>query len=389
MAIRTLAIANYRSLREVVLPLDQLTIITGANGSGKSNLYRALRLLSDTKMGGAIPSLAREGGINSAVWAGPETFAKDVKKGHLPVQGGPRKKPVNIKLGFASDNFSYSVEFGLPLPQNPTSDFDHDPEIKREAIWYGDRWRAPSALVDRHGTLVRVRDGGGTWQTASENLARYDSMLTQIADPTSAPEILILRDRIRSWRFYDSFRTDEFSPARQAQIGTHTPVLFHDGRDLAAALQTITEIGDVEGLETAIEDAFPGTELWIEFGGGRFQVAFKHYGLLRPLSPTELSDGTLRYLLLIATLLTPRPPEFMVLNEPETSLHHDLVPALARLIRKASETSQVWVVTHLPMLAELLENDRSQLIHLEKELGETHIKGQDSLNTTIWNWPFR
>ena len=76
--IHTLAIANYRSLREVILPLDQLTIIIGANGSGKSNLYRALRLLSDTAMGGEIPSLAREGGINSAVWAGPETFAKDV-----------------------------------------------------------------------------------------------------------------------------------------------------------------------------------------------------------------------------------------------------------------------------------------------------------------------
>ena len=125
-------------------------------------------------------------------------------------------------------------------------------------------------------------------------------MLTQIADPTLAPEVLILRDRIRSWRFYDSFRTDEFSPAWQAQIGTHTPVLFHDGRDLAAALQTIIEIGDVEGLETAIEDAFPGAELWIEFDGGRFQVAFKQHGLWRPLSPAELSDGTLRYLLLVA-----------------------------------------------------------------------------------------
>ena len=388
--IHTFAIANYRSLREVIFPLDQLTIIIGANGSGKSNLYRALRLLSDTAMGGAIPSLAREGGINSAVWAGPETFAKDVKKNHLPVQGGPRKKPVNLKLGFASDNFSYSVEFGLPVPQKPSSAFDHDPEIKREAIWHGDRWRAPSALADRHGSLVHVRDSRGKWQTASENLARYDSMLTQIADPTLAPEVLILRDRIRSWRFYDSFRTDEFSPARQAQIGTHTPVLFHDGRDLAAALQTIIEIGDVEGLETAIEDAFPGAELWIEFDGGRFQVAFKQHGLLRPLSPAELSDGTLRYLLLVAALLTPRPPEFMVLNEPETSLHHELVPALARLIRKASETSQVWVVTHLPMLAELLEeNDRSQLIRLEKELGETHIQDQDPLNTPIWHWPSR
>ena len=77
-------------------------------------------------------------------------------------------------------------------------------------------------------------------------------------------------------------------------------MLFHDGRDLAAALQTIIEIGDVEGLETAIEDAFPGAELWIEFDGGRFQVAFKQHGLLRPLSPAELSDGTLRYLLLVA-----------------------------------------------------------------------------------------
>ncbi len=130
--IHTLAIANYRSLREVILPLDQLTIIIGANGSGKSNLYRALRLLSDTAMGGAIPSLAREGGINSAVWAGPETFAKDVKKNHLPVQGGPRKKPVNLKLGFASDNFSYSIEFGLPVPQKPSSAFDHDPASAKQ-----------------------------------------------------------------------------------------------------------------------------------------------------------------------------------------------------------------------------------------------------------------
>ena len=74
--IYTLAIANYRSLREVVIPLDQLTVITGANGSGKSNLYRALRLLSDTAIGSAIPSLAREGGINSAVWAGPVVFCQ-------------------------------------------------------------------------------------------------------------------------------------------------------------------------------------------------------------------------------------------------------------------------------------------------------------------------
>ena len=386
--IYTLAIANYRSLREVVLPLGQLTVITGANGSGKSNLYRALRLLSDTSIGGAVPSLAREGGIKLAVWAGPETVVKATKEGRQEVQGGPRKKPVSIKLGFAADDFSYSVEFGLPVLSS--SAFAHDPEIKREAIWYGDKWRASATLVDRKAGLVRVKDDDGHWSSVIDTLAMYDSMLTEIADPTSCPEVLLLRDRIRSWRFYDSFRTDESAPARLAHVGTRTPVLFHDGRDLAAALQTIIEIGDADALAQGVEDAFPGAQLWVEFEDGRLQVAFKQYGLLRALSQAELSDGTLRYLLLMAALLTPRPPELMVLNEPETSLHPDLVPALARLILQARESSQVWVVTHSDLLTDLLTKDSEcQLIRLDKELGETRVRGQDLLNTPVWHWPAR
>jgi predicted ATPase len=386
--IYTLAIANYRSLREVVLPLGQLTVITGANGSGKSNLYRALRLLSDTSIGGAVPSLAREGGIKLAVWAGPETVVKATKEGRQEVQGGPRKKPVSIKLGFAADDFSYSVEFGLPVLSS--SAFAHDPEIKREAIWYGDKWRASATLVDRKAGLVRVKDDDGHWSSVIDTLAMYDSMLTEIADPTSCPEVLLLRDRIRSWRFYDSFRTDESAPARLAHVGTRTPVLFHDGRDLAAALQTIIEIGDADALAQGVEDAFPGAQLWVEFEDGRLQVAFKQYGLLRALSQAELSDGTLRYLLLMAALLTPRPPELMVLNEPETSLHPDLVPALARLILQARESSQVWVVTHSDLLTDLLtEDSECQLIRLDKELGETRVQGQDLLNTPVWHWPVR
>jgi len=386
--IYTLAIANYRSLREVVLPLDQLTVITGPNGSGKSNLYRALRLLSDTAMGGAVSSLAREGGIGSAIWAGPESFSRAVKEGHQAVQGGPRSNPVSIKLGFAAEDLSYSVEFGLPTP--PQGAFAHDPEIKREAVWHGDRWRGSTALADRKKPLVRVRDDDGRWLTVAQHLAPYDSMLTEVADPGSAPEVLLLREQIRSWRFYDSFRTDEHAPARMAQIGTRTPALYHDGRDLAAALQTIIEIGDRDMLQKSVDDAFPGAELNVEVNQGRFTVAFRQYGLLRPLSQAELSDGTLRYLLLTAALLTPRPPGLIVLNEPETSLHPDLVPALARLILRASRNSQTWVVTHSEQLTQLLaENQNCQLIRLHRELGETHIEGQNLMNTPVWHWPPR
>ena len=104
-------------------------------------------------------------------------------------------------------------------------------------------------------------------------------------------------------------------------------MLSNDGADLAAALQTIIEIGDAEGLAQAVDDAFPGSRIKIQGKGGRFEVSMRQHGLLRPLAAAELSDGTLRYLLWIAALLSPRPAELLVLNEPETSLHPDLLPA--------------------------------------------------------------
>jgi predicted ATPase len=214
-------------------------------------------------------------------------------------------------------------------------------------------------------------------------------MLSTLADPERAPELLSLREQVRSWRFYDHFRTDADAPARQAQIGTFTPALAHDGRDLAAALQSIRAIGDSRALDVAVEDAFPGASVDI-VTGERFVVKFTQHGLLRPLSATELSDGTLRYLLWIAALLTPRPPSLMILNEPETSLHPDLLPALARLIEKASERTQVWVVSHASrMIAALKEAKACNAITLTKDHGETAIEGQGQLDAPPWRWPER
>ena len=124
--------------------------------------------------------------------------------------------------------------------------------------------------------------------------------------------MLAVREAVRGWRFYDHFRTDSDSPARIAQIGTFTPVLHHDGSNLAAALQTIMEIRSDDALATTLEDAFPKSRLYVEDRNGRFELQLQQHGLLRPLSAAELSDGTLRYLLWTAALLTPRPPELMV-----------------------------------------------------------------------------
>lgn len=385
--IKTLAVNNYRSLLNLVIPLSQLNIITGANASGKSNLYKALRLLAETAQGGVVNSLAKEGGLPTTFWAGPEKISKEMLEGKIPIQGGSKQKEPRLRLGFSDKTFGYAISLGYPGPLTATS-FSLDAEIKHETIWVGENYKHPSTLVDRDSHIIKIREQK-QWQVIEQHCPKYESIFTQASYIDKTPEIITLREKIKQWRFYDHFRTDIDAPVRTPQLGTLTTVLSHDGHDLASALQTIIDIGDQQSLNEAIEDAFPGSNLNIrKHADGQFITELSQHGLLRPLSARELSDGTLRYLLLTAALFTPRPPELMVLNEPETSLHSDLIPPLARLIAKASTKTQIWVISHSKELIKYLRQlPTHSLIEIEKELGQTKIIGQNLLNTPNWRWP--
>jgi predicted ATPase len=381
--IARLCIAGYRSLRDVRLELAPLTVVTGANGSGKSSLYRALKLLADVAQGRVIQSLALEGGLSSVLWAGPEAFSRAMKSGEQPVQGTVRKNVVGLKLGFSSDDYGYAIDLGLPSDGGA---FGRDPQIKAESLWTGPILKRANCFAERRGPSVTLRDRNGERRQAYTHLESFDSMLTHCANPEDGAELLLLRERLRDWRFYDHFRTDGEAPARRRQVGTRTPVLASDGADLAAAIATIREIGIEGELEAAIGDAFPGASIDVAVTDGYFEVEMRQKGLLRPLRTAELSDGTLRYLLWIAALLSPRPPSLMILNEPETSLHPDLLPALARLIAKASRRAQLVVVSHAVSLVAQLQAAGAHRIVLAKELGETVVPDQER---PAWNWPMR
>lgn len=375
--LRVLAVQNYRSLQRVVLPLGRLTIVTGANGSGKSSLYRVLRLLRDFSRNGAVAALAKEGGLDSTLWAGAGRT--------------PKGERLALRVGFAGDDFGYAADLGIPSSAGPHSLFGRDPEIKAEAVWAGPVLRPSTALADRRGAVVRLRGESNGWGMVPHPMKPFDSMLSEISDPQRAPDLLVLRDRIRGWRFYDHLRTDSDAPARTPRIGTRTMALAHDGADVAAALQTIREIGDTEALNEAVDRAFPGSHIEIDNRDGRFELLLQQPGLLRPLGTAELSDGTLRYLLLTAALLSPRPPELLVLNEPETSLHPELLSPLGRLIAAVSERTQVVVVTHAEELVGVMEEYATDpyLIELVKELGATGVAGLHPLEEPAWHWPDR
>jgi predicted ATPase len=365
--IREIHVEGYRSIRDLRLPLRKINILTGPNGSGKSNLYNSVFLLAKAASGGFAHVIAEEGGMPSVLWAGPRrTRSSDSRQ----------RDPVRMTLGVKLETFCY--EFICGLSQIRKSAFHLDPEVKEERVWMENGRHRKVTFFERSPNGTWILDKYEQRTNYSGELISTESVLSQLREPHLYPELSELRSEMSRWRFYHHFRTDADSPLRRPQIGVRTPVLSHDGRDLAAALQTIIEIGQIEDLDDAIKQIFPGATLAINSGdgSGSFAVSLHMPGLRRPLSSRELSDGTIRYLCLLAALLSPRPPALLALNEPETSLHPDLLEPLAKQIVNAARNSQLWVVTHSLRLAELVEKYSGESpIRLELDGGETRVSG--------------
>ncbi|MES2692869.1 MAG: AAA family ATPase [Verrucomicrobiota bacterium] len=368
--VESLQIRGYRSLENIRFPLSPLTVVTGANGTGKSNLYRSLQLLARAARGELARAVVEEGGMPSALWSGARRW----------VAGEPDR--VQFLITVQADTFGYMMECGL----DSTGLFAHDPQVKRERAWLG-RTQRPSMLVlERDCASASLRTAEGERQDYAGDMESTETALAQIQDVRRFPDVAVVRGHFLRWRFYHHFRVDADSPVRQPRPGTYTPSLASDGADIAAALQTIYAIGDRDALDAAIDRMQPGARL--ELGGaqgdGWLGVGLRSRGLLRPLSIRELSDGTVRYLALIAALLSPRPAPLLAFNEPESSLHPDLLAPLASLFVAASQHSQIWVTTHSGALAQALaEASGHRPIRLELKKGATRIVGQNLLGDIV------
>jgi predicted ATPase len=279
MMLRELRVSGYRSLRDVTLELSPLTVVLGANGVGKTNLYQSLQLLSAAAQGTLAQSLALQGGLPSALWAGERR----------------RQESRRIELFVDLEDLSYELQVGL-VPPSPGEDgsgpslFLRDPDVKDERLSVADGERH-HVVSERRGPSGFSRDADGKRVTFPFQLWGGESMLAQIVEPQRFPLLAEMRARLSRWRFYHSFRTDAEAGARHPQIGVRTPALAHDGRDLAAALATIAEIGDGALLRKFVAEAFSGARLRLLGGEGTFSFQLEMPGCCGRCQPPSSPTG--------------------------------------------------------------------------------------------------
>ena len=350
MTLAALEIIGYRSVRRIRFPLRQLTVLVGGNGVGKTNLYRSLELMQSAAKGTIAEELAREGGLASVFWAGGKNLTADGSFDPKYRTDGYRAgEPLRLALeaefseleGF-EQGLRYRIETGFAPPLSAA--FPNEAQIKSEMAEMRHRGK-PVMLMERKGNVAWARDATGRREIADDDLLPSEPALARIG---GRPEIATLRDAILGWRFFHGFRTDPESTLRRPSPAVTAPTLASDGSNLSAVFATLRYIrGDTVDLDRAIADAFPGAELVVPpvEDHATFGLRFPEMPK-RVFAPHELSDGTLQFLALAGALMSYRLPPFIALNEPETSLHPSLLPMLARMIVKAAERSQIWVVTH-------------------------------------------
>ena len=372
LPVREFSAAGYRSLQRIHYPMSRLDVFVGANGVGKSNLYRALELLRAAAANTLGEQLARES-LDLAMWAGP-------RKG-----GGPRL--IRLTAGFSEPDrletaCRYEIEVGYPPPGAPVLGFE--PQIKTEILTYISGQRRVR-LMDRNGPSVMVRDPDGRAVEVDVDLLASETALSQVQDPSRYPVLDLVRRTLLAWRFYHDLRTDPDAPMRKPCIAVAAPTLASDGANLAAVFGTLASIRqDTIDLDRMIDRAFPGVTLEMASDGRRdvnFALQYPEFPH-RQFEASELSDGTLRFLGLAGALMAYRLPPFVALNEPESSLHPDLMKPLAEMIVQAAERTQVWLVTHSQRLAKAIEDTGAGAVRtVVKRDGATTIEGLTLLGT--------
>ena len=351
------------------IPLRGLNVLIGPNGSGKSNLIEAIALLRAAK-GDMGQVTRRGGGVREWIWKGNPTGTASIE--------------VVIGNATSGSPIRHVIEFNATEPfalQDERIEDDAPTQHASEPDFY---------YRYQHGSPVIVPHANGVAALAPESLERYRSILTQRQDPERYPvltQLVNAYEKIRIYRDWTFGRSPLLRSPQPADMRNHR--LEEDCSNLGLVLNWLRRHPKTkQAILTALSDLYEGiTDFDLIVEGGTVQVFFTEGDFT--IRASRLSDGTLRYLCLLAILCDPNPPPLICIEEPELGLHPDILHKLAELLIDASTRTQLIVTTHSDYLVDAMTNRPEAIVICEKHEGQTEMKRLDEESMAIWLEKYR
>jgi len=342
MLLHSITLTNLLSFNETTLDLRPLNVLIGANASGKSNLISAIGLLKAAP-GDLYEVIARGGGVRQ--WIS---------------QRQPLISPAmqaEIELSSDPDHLRYWLAF---------IEYDLGLHIISESL---------RSIHDGAGGVFFERTPGRTSIYKAPGLPPIEteipeskSLLAVYRDPTDPGPTTRLGEALSAIRIFRGFNTGLDSPMRRGvSVGSQKDFLLDGGDNLALVLQNLHFRGTLDRLMEYLRRFWDGAEdIRVNLEGGVAQTYVKERGIRNPMSAWRLSDGTLKFLCLLAVLLHPEPPPLICIEEPELGLHPDAVAVVADALKEASEKCQVIVTTHSEALVGAFSDEPEAVVVCER-----------------------
>lgn len=344
------------------IPLRELNVLVGANGSGKSNLIEIVGLLRSSPANISAP-VKEVGGVRDWIWNGAPGEAATIDA----IVGG---------LDSARTALRHLVSF-----MEHGSRFEVIEErIENEVPFQGYDEPYRYYLLENGYPRLFEKSGSGSDERSlpREKINPERSILSQVKDPERYPVLYELADNYEKIRIYREWSFGRYSQPRQPQKpDLPGDALFETCENLPLVLNRLRlDIKVKREIIEHLNDLLPGVEDFdISLKGGA-QLYLVENGKVVPA--TRLSDGTLRYLCLLSILCHPEPPPLICIEEPELGLHPDVLPGLADLLREASQRSQIIVTTHSDIVVDSFTEEPECVVVFEKANDRTTTRRVES-----------
>lgn len=348
------------------IELQPLNVLIGPNASGKSNLIEAIGILKALPTDLVAP-IRQGGGISDFLWKGGKDSPIAKIEAILDYPEG--LMPLHYQINFTINGQRLEVVYEAVADTN-------SPLFEGKSFFYQN---------DQGRSFFNLKDGlKQTFIKEDILILPNQSILSQIKDPRQYLEISYLGGRFADISLYRNWQIGRDSVARKAQQ-TDLPEhpLLEDGSNLCLVLNNLQyQLGSRQIIESLKKFYSAAEEISIKIYGGTVQIFIRETGLSQPIPASRLSDGTLRYLFLMALLLDPTPPPVICIEEPEIGLHPDILPTIAEMLIEASQRTQLVVTTHSHALISTLMPE-SVLVCEQDEMG-SHLRRLDSEKLKKW-----